>query len=282
MFNSYDNSFSQERAAEDGGVAAPVFFVAWPLSGRKNVCKFSLCVAYCFWVRSRFRTGRTYPRTGSFDLAPLCTHAERNRTLYQLNSATRDRGPGNNERAWRTFLQRYKPSILDWCLKGGLQHDDAETVSTDVLVKLAKKMETFDRTRCFRNWLWRVVRNAVRDFQRRVSRLPHFPAAGGPAFDHFVKNLSARGGIEELVEHLDRALEEDLKAARQIAERVKGQVKAHRWQAFWWTVIDDRPAAEVAEELGMSVADVYVTAHRVGKLLRKEGANWQGRRPGSE
>ena len=36
------------------------------------------------------------------------------------------------------------------------------------------------------------------------------------------------------------------------AEQVRSQFKETSWRAFWSTVIDQRPVAEVAEELGVS------------------------------
>src|SRR5262249_55498467 len=42
------------------------------------------------------------------------------------------------------------------------------------------------------------------------------------------------------------------------------------WKACWETVVNDRPIAEVAEELGLSVASVYAARSRVLRRLREE------------
>jgi hypothetical protein len=62
--------------------------------------------------------------------------------------------------------------------------------------------------------------------------------------------------------------------------RVKKRVKPTTWQAFRRTVIDNRPGPEVARELGMQVAHVFVAKHRVQKMLEQEVRALQ-REPGS-
>jgi RNA polymerase sigma-70 factor (ECF subfamily) len=42
------------------------------------------------------------------------------------------------------------------------------------------------------------------------------------------------------------------------------------WRAFWENVVEDQPAAEVAERLGVSVAAVYAAKSRVLRRLRQE------------
>ena len=42
------------------------------------------------------------------------------------------------------------------------------------------------------------------------------------------------------------------------------------WKACWAMVVEDRPAAQVAEELGISVGTVYAAKCRVLARLRQE------------
>jgi DNA-directed RNA polymerase specialized sigma24 family protein len=52
--------------------------------------------------------------------------------------------------------------------------------------------------------------------------------------------------------------------------RIKGRVKPATWDAFHLTAIQGRAGAEVARELGMAVANVFVAKHRVQKMLQEE------------
>src|SRR5947209_8426954 len=74
--------------------------------------------------------------------------------------------PGADD-AWRVFLGRYRPRIVDWARRLGAGPDDAEEVASEVLDKLAcgGALATFDRRRGpFRPWLRVVVRRAVLDY----------------------------------------------------------------------------------------------------------------------
>jgi len=52
--------------------------------------------------------------------------------------------------------------------------------------------------------------------------------------------------------------------------RVEKRVKPTTWQAFRRTVIDNRPGPEVAGELDMQVAHVFVAKHRVQQMIEQE------------
>jgi RNA polymerase sigma-70 factor (ECF subfamily) len=48
------------------------------------------------------------------------------------------------------------------------------------------------------------------------------------------------------------------------------------WQAFWQCAVNDRPAAEVAAELGLTVAAVYAARSRILRRLREDLAGLVG------
>jgi RNA polymerase sigma-70 factor (ECF subfamily) len=57
---------------------------------------------------------------------------------------------------------------------------------------------------------------------------------------------------------------------------VQPEFSEHVWNAFLLTAIEDKPAAEVAAELGMSVGSVYVAKSRVIGRLRERVASVTG------
>jgi RNA polymerase sigma-70 factor (ECF subfamily) len=56
---------------------------------------------------------------------------------------------------------------------------------------------------------------------------------------------------------------------RQALGELRSQFQTQTWQAFWRTAIDDRPAAAVDEELGMTPDAFRHAKHRVLLKLRE-------------
>ena len=54
---------------------------------------------------------------------------------------------------------------------------------------------------------------------------------------------------------------------RRALELVRGEFEERTWKAFWQTEVEQRPAAEVAQELGMTPAAVHQARHRIKKKL---------------
>jgi RNA polymerase sigma-70 factor (ECF subfamily) len=51
---------------------------------------------------------------------------------------------------------------------------------------------------------------------------------------------------------------------------VRGQIEERTWQAFWLSVIEQRPTAGVAEDLGMTPGNVRQARARVLRRLKRE------------
>jgi len=166
--------------------------------------------------------------------------------------------------AWDRFVERYQPMIRAWCLKWGAQPVDADDVAQEVLTKLVTAMKTFryDPDRSFRAWLKTVTQNAWTDF----TRTQRLRAAAGP--DHTLAIADSHDALVDLEKQMEEALDREL--FELAMHRVEKRVKPATWQAFHRTVIDNRPGPEVARELGMQVAHVFVAKHRVQKLLEQE------------
>ena len=56
--------------------------------------------------------------------------------------------------------------------------------------------------------------------------------------------------------------------------RVEQRVKPQTWRSFQIMAIENRTGAQAAQELKMSVAQVFVARHRVQKSLEEEVRRW--------
>lgn len=171
------------------------------------------------------------------------------------------------EEAWTTFQVRYRDVILAWGRRRGLSPDGAEDLTQDVLLKLFLQMrrDAYDPAHgSFRSWLKAVVNNAITDYRRWQRRRPD---AGGPAFQERLDELEGPQPADEL----SGLLEERAKnVAAGVLDRVRARLEETTWQAFYQTMVEQRPAADVAAELGLTVGTVYKHKYRVKQMVIQE------------
>lgn len=170
-------------------------------------------------------------------------------------------GPGDpDQAAWDEFVRHYGVRIVKWCERWGLQEADVEDVSQQVLLKLSRRMRTFeyDSSQSFRAWLKTVTRNALRDFEADRASSPVTDAAGT------LLTIEARTDLEsQLEQEFDRELLEEA------LRRVKARVAPHTWDAFRLTALEQLDAVDVARQLNMSVGAVYQARSSVVKRLQE-------------
>src|SRR5262245_56194082 len=107
----------------------------------------------------------------------------------------------SDQAGWDEFVERYGPHSYRWGRPSQSQAADAEDVTQDILVKLARNLCTFayDPSRSFRGWLKTVAHHAWRDFEdsRHAQR-----AAGDRQVQDLMLTLEAR---EDLAHKLEEA-----------------------------------------------------------------------------
>jgi RNA polymerase sigma-70 factor (ECF subfamily) len=168
------------------------------------------------------------------------------------------RQPGE-EAAWRRFVELYTPLLFSWARKAGLGDADAADLVQDVFALLVQKLPEFvyDRQKSFRGWLRTVTLNRWREKHRRQR-----PAGelGGSADEVAGPNSVAAFWEQDYRQHLvGRAM-----------EMMQNEFQPATWKACWELVVAERPAPEVAAELGLTVNAVYLAKSRVLRHLRRE------------
>ena len=174
--------------------------------------------------------------------------------------------------SWEEFYRLYHKLVFGLALRSGLARVEAEEVTQDVFKRVAETIHEFESNPnrgTFRGWLMNLTRWRIADKLRerlrtekhrtpraalddRTSTIDRVPDANTPAPD--------AGWEEEWQRHvLDAAF-----------ERLARRVPAKQYQAFelysrqGWTVL------QVAKQLEMSPATVYVISHRLTKQLKAE------------
>jgi RNA polymerase sigma factor (sigma-70 family) len=176
--------------------------------------------------------------------------------------------------AWDEFVAIYVPLLYRLARQKGLQHADAEELSQEVLIAVSRAVHRWqpdpERGR-FRDWLFRIGRNAIINF---LMRPKHRPIGSGKSDVMWMLEQKCDHTFGESAVF---ALEQRREVFHWAAARVSSVVEATTWQAFWQSSVESRPIAEVARSLGISVGSVYVARSRVMARLRSEVSGFEER-----
>ncbi len=163
---------------------------------------------------------------------------------------------------WCEFDAIYRPMLFAYLRRRGLSESDANDVVQEIFVKLLGKIHTYDRTKCkFRSWLFSVAHNTLIDHARR--RANYQKALDGWVVGALTATPSdSMRMAEDWVQiHREKILEHALK-------KVRARISTKLWACFEQRLLRNRPAVEIARELGIEPPAVYVYASRVLKQVR--------------
>jgi RNA polymerase sigma-70 factor (ECF subfamily) len=173
---------------------------------------------------------------------------------------------GSDQEAWRRLTELYQPLIGRWVRPHVAQRADAEDVLQEVLTALVRELPRFDhnqRPGAFRAWLRTITVFRLRRYwEKRDGRT----AAGSPEHREALDQLA--DPASELSCRWDE--EHDRHITRTLLTSIRLEFQPATWRAFQRQVQDGCPAADVAEELGLSVNAVLIAKSRVLKRLREK------------
>jgi RNA polymerase sigma factor (sigma-70 family) len=177
-----------------------------------------------------------------------------------------------DQKSWRDFFNIYWKLIYGAAVRAGLNDAEAQDVVQDTVIGVAKKIGGFKYDPAldsFKGWLLYLTRKriALHYRKRERDRGGPFPRSEVRALGTEVEQISDPAGVdveaiwnEEWEKHLtDAAL-----------ARVRQEVNPKQFQIFNFYVLKQWPVKDVAETLGVTVAQVYLAKHRVSALVKKE------------
>jgi len=178
-----------------------------------------------------------------------------------------------DQRTWDDFYKTYWKLIYAVGLKAGLRSDEAFDVVQETILSIAKqsKKNMYDPDKgSFKSWLMNMTRWRINDQFRKRKKDTAMNTG----------DWSEEGRATALIERVEDpqsgTLERlwDVEWKKNLADaalaRVKAQVSPKQYQIFDCYVIREWDAGKVQDHLGVSMSQVYLAKHRVGKILKKE------------
>jgi RNA polymerase sigma-70 factor, ECF subfamily len=177
------------------------------------------------------------------------------------------RAQTGEEAAWKDLTDLYRPLILGWLNRQGVPAVDLEDLSQDVLLSVVKHLPTFEhsgRRGAFRSWLRTIVCSRTTDYWRGAGVSTH--ASGGSGAAAALQQIAdpESGLNQQWDEEHDRYV---LGCLLDLAEE---EFEPATLRAFRRLALDGASGAEVAEEMGLTVAAVYTAKSRVLQRIRQE------------
>jgi len=189
-------------------------------------------------------------------------------SLLERLKATDDR------QSWEEFYGLYGRLIRGFALKAGLTEEEADEVVQETSAAVAQHLPEFryDPKRCsFKTWLLNLSQWRVTDQLRK-----RLPTVARPASDAVSEEGTRTATMERVPDpsgaELERLWDGEWRGTllEKACERVKEQVESKQWQIFDLYVLKEWKPGEVARALGVNLGRVYLTKHRVAKLLKVE------------
>jgi RNA polymerase sigma-70 factor (ECF subfamily) len=150
---------------------------------------------------------------------------------------------------------------MSWTRRFGAREEEAADLVQEVFVTLLTKLPEFryDGRKGFRHWLCTVILNRWRDRQKQQAARPR---------------MLGHDAVESLPDPREAVFPEEAESRRQVVRRalalLQSEFQPVTWTAFWEHGYCERPAAAVAEQLGITVNAVYLAKSRVLRRLRLE------------
>jgi len=177
----------------------------------------------------------------------------------------------DDQASWREFFDMYWKLIYGAAIKAGLSDQEAEDVVQETVIGVARKMEDFhyDPAVCsFKGWLMHITRCRIADrFRRR--RPQNVPLASPRADTTTDASLNVHDPSADVLANIWE--EEWRKNLIDVAmERVRRHANPEHYQIFHLHAVKGLGVRDVAKLTGASLAKVYVTYHRIAKLVKAE------------
>src|SRR5215471_18284047 len=181
-----------------------------------------------------------------------------------------------DDQAFEQMVDRYHSRVYSLAYGVLRNSEDAEEATQDAFWTLYRKIGTFDESRKFFSWFYRVALNAA---YSRARRRPAIPTV---AIEEYLPKFRSDGHmLAPDVRDWSVAVEDEV-AARELAARAEGFIAelppAYR-DVIWMYDVEEMPADQIAETLEISIPAFKSRLHRARLYVRQRLAEVTGATP---
>jgi RNA polymerase sigma factor (sigma-70 family) len=188
---------------------------------------------------------------------------------------------GDDTESWQEFYRIYGRLVRDFAIQAGLTDTEADEVVQETAIAMARHLPEYqyDPKVCrFKTWLLNQASWRIRDqLKKRKKCAPEKVASPGVASPGLSPDETGRTSTINRVPdpaagNLDALFEAEYRKSlfATALERVRQKFSLKQFQVFDLLVLKEWPAADVTQSLGVTLASVYVTRHRISAAIKKE------------
>src|SRR6266404_8087350 len=177
----------------------------------------------------------------------------------------------DDQRRWQEFFDTYWKLIYSAARQSGLTDAEAQEVVQETVITVAKKIDKLKYDPAigsFKGWLLQITRWRIVDqFRKREPGNAKRPRVADDRLTATIERVPDSHAVD-----LDAVWETEWKENlfEAAIARAKKKVDHRQFQIFDCYVRKEWPAQKVADQLGVSVGQVYLARHRVSAVLKKE------------
>ncbi|MEM7119458.1 MAG: sigma-70 family RNA polymerase sigma factor [Chloroflexota bacterium] len=163
---------------------------------------------------------------------------------------------GRDDRPFRELFRRYQQVVWRACYGMMRNSRDAEDLTQEVFFKAYRNLTKFEGRSSFKTWIYRIAINTSQNEIRRRSR----------------RAQEADTAVEDMAEYLpsNTSLEATILARQQrhLLQQSMASLRPEEYEVLYLKDVEERPYAEIAEQLNISLSAAKMRVQRARLALR--------------
>jgi len=179
--------------------------------------------------------------------------------------------------SWNEFYRIYGKLVRDFALQAGLNDTEADEAVQETAIAMSRHLSEFryDPKGCrFKTWLLNQASWRIKDQLKKRRKEPSGNRAGlsVATADETAQTATIHRVSDPAAVDLDKLFEAEWRSNlfALALDRVRGKFSLKQFQIFDLLVLKEWAGKDVAQSLGISLANVYVTRHRISAAIARE------------